>query len=252
MIPFFECPTDKLKQVRIIATDIDGTITDKYGYIPEDIIASFKTLSQKGYVIILITGRAAGICEGILNYIDGITYIISENGAILHTKEGMEFLIETNPSLLVEGYENLYRSMSDRGFNVYFTRDTPFRIMDIAIDKSGTSREILDEVELIAVSSGFKTLESANHFHIYPGGYSKGKALGEIVKNKRLFGNIITIGDSLNDESLFIPLDNKITVGVKNILDYESQMIYKPTYITSGRFYSGFLEIANRLLYATS
>jgi HAD superfamily hydrolase (TIGR01484 family) len=252
MVPFFECPIDRLKRVRIIATDIDGTITDKYGYIPEEIVSVFKVLSRKGFVLVLITGRAAGICESLITYMDGISYVISENGAILHTENGIEFLVDTNPLLLIEEYEALYSVIKDRGFDVYFTRDTPFRIMDIAIDKRTTPREILDEVELIATDRGFKTLESANHFHIYPGGYSKGKALSSLISKKQLIGDILAIGDSLNDESLFIPSDNKITVGVKNILEYESQMIYKPMYITSGRFYSGFLEVANRLLYAIS
>lgn len=42
---------------KLIATDCDGTILNSKGYLPKEIIDTFKVLHNKGIHILLATGR---------------------------------------------------------------------------------------------------------------------------------------------------------------------------------------------------
>ena len=59
---------------------------------------------------------------------------------------------------------------------------------------------------------------------------------------------VVTVGDSPNDESLFNPSYFNHSVGVANVRDYANQMQHQPTYITSAAEGKGFCELAAYLL----
>ncbi len=58
---------------------------------------------------------------------------------------------------------------------------------------------------------------------------------------------VVTVGDSPNDESLFNPSYFKHSVGVANVRDYTNQMQHQPTYITTAAEGEGFCELAGVL-----
>ena len=61
---------------------------------------------------------------------------------------------------------------------------------------------------------------------------------------------VVTVGDSPNDESLFDKSYFGISVGVANVLEYVSKLQHQPAYITQGSGGKGFCELSNHLLQA--
>ena len=59
---------------------------------------------------------------------------------------------------------------------------------------------------------------------------------------------VVTVGDSPNDESLFNPQYFPVSVGVANVLEYANQLTHKPAYITTFAEGEGFCELAKLLL----
>jgi hypothetical protein len=54
---------------------------------------------------------------------------------------------------------------------------------------------------------------------------------------------VLTVGDSPNDASLFNPQLFPLSVGVANVLDYAEELIYQPAYITTAVEGAGFCEL---------
>lgn len=76
--------------MRLIATDLDGTLLNEEHEISEENIKSIRQAQEQGIEVIVATGRtyfdAASICKKYgLN-----TYLISYNGAAIHDKSGQE------------------------------------------------------------------------------------------------------------------------------------------------------------------
>jgi hydroxymethylpyrimidine pyrophosphatase-like HAD family hydrolase len=59
---------------------------------------------------------------------------------------------------------------------------------------------------------------------------------------------VVTVGDSPNDASLFNPQLFPLSVGVANVLDYASELIYQPAYVTTAVEGEGFCELARYLI----
>ena len=62
---------------------------------------------------------------------------------------------------------------------------------------------------------------------------------------------VLTVGDSPNDESLFDANYFPLSVGVANVLDYADQLTHHPAYITTAPEGEGFCELAKYLLKST-
>jgi hydroxymethylpyrimidine pyrophosphatase-like HAD family hydrolase len=59
---------------------------------------------------------------------------------------------------------------------------------------------------------------------------------------------ILTIGDSPNDEAMFDPEKFPNTVGVANVHHYQDKMQHLPKYVTQASEFGGFQELAQLLL----
>ena len=59
---------------------------------------------------------------------------------------------------------------------------------------------------------------------------------------------VLTIGDSPNDEAMFDADLFTISVGVANVRHYQDKMLHLPKYITQASEFAGFQELAQQLL----
>ncbi len=79
------------------------------------------------------------------------------------------------------------------------------------------------------------------------------KAAGLLKVIKQFFPDlqpeqVLTVGDSPNDESLFDPALFPLSVGVANIRNYCDRLKHQPAYITTASEGLGFCELARLLL----
>jgi Cof subfamily protein (haloacid dehalogenase superfamily) len=74
--------------IRLIATDIDGTLLDGRGHLPEPNALAVKEAAERGIEIVLVTGRRFDFARSIANCLPCDLHLISSNGAVIRSKEG--------------------------------------------------------------------------------------------------------------------------------------------------------------------
>lgn|GEM_PF-4519630 len=82
LIPLNQIPENVLSEIKIFAADIDDTLTIK-GRLTTAVIEKLVQLKKQGLSIVLVTGRATGWGQALVNYFEFIDYLISENGLVL-------------------------------------------------------------------------------------------------------------------------------------------------------------------------
>jgi len=92
---------------------------------------------------------------------------------------------------------------------------------------------------------------SSVHCHIKPASQNKGTSLIQVLSNnfpQYSPEQVVTVGDSPNDASLFNPELFPLSVGVANILDYANELSYQPAYVTTAAEGEGFCELVRGIL----
>ncbi|WP_242025302.1 HAD family hydrolase [Phormidium tenue] len=67
-----------LSDTRLIASDVDGTLT-RNGKFSSDFISTLLDLQSSGIKVLLVTGRSAGWVSALVNYLP-VSGAIAENG----------------------------------------------------------------------------------------------------------------------------------------------------------------------------
>ena len=68
--------------IKLVAVDIDGTLLDSQGRLPDDNARAVRESVQRGIKIILITGRRWGMAKRVADWLDLTFPIIVHNGAL--------------------------------------------------------------------------------------------------------------------------------------------------------------------------
>lgn len=74
--------------MRLIASDLDGTLLNSNHEISEENIKAIKNAQKKGIEVVISTGRGYFDVLEILKKAQLSTYVISDNGASIHSNEG--------------------------------------------------------------------------------------------------------------------------------------------------------------------
>jgi Cof subfamily protein (haloacid dehalogenase superfamily) len=74
--------------IRLIALDIDGTLLDSYGSVPDANRQAIGRAIEMGVAIVLATGRRYEFARPIFESLPGPLTLILSNGAIVKTKDG--------------------------------------------------------------------------------------------------------------------------------------------------------------------
>jgi hypothetical protein len=86
--------------------------------------------------------------------------------------------------------------------------------------------------------------------HIKPASQDKATGLIQVLQDyfpQYESEQVLTVGDSPNDASLFNPELFPLSLGVANVLDYASELVYKPAYVTAMAEGEGFCELVRYL-----
>jgi HAD superfamily hydrolase (TIGR01484 family) len=243
---------DRLPDIRLIATDIDGTLTRNHKFTPA-LLESIDLINNRGIKLLLVTGRSAGWVSALINYLP-IAGAIAENGGLyFNPSGGFDFI--TRIDTIEQHREQLatkFWELQARYPQIEESQDNQFRITDWTFDVNG-----LTDVELQEISSqcdrwGYSFTYSTVQCHIKPIGQDKASAI--IWALKQYFPNIhpdrmVTVGDSPNDESMFDRQLFPHSVGVANIADYRTQLTHHPQYITKLPEVAGFCELVELVNY---
>jgi HAD superfamily hydrolase (TIGR01484 family) len=242
----------RLTDIQLIATDIDGTLT-RAGKFTSELLESIDLLHTNGIKLLLVTGRSAGWVSAVNNYLP-VVGSIAENGGVYFNTDG-EFDFLTRIDRIEEHRQQLanrFWELQEAYPQIQESVDNQFRITDWTFDIGGLTElelnQIANQCQLWGYSFTFSTIQC----HIKPQRQEKGDAILQVLKQyfpELEPKQIITVGDSPNDASMFDRTLFPHSVGVANIQHYTSQMAHQPQYITKSPEIAGFCELVNSLIH---
>jgi HAD superfamily hydrolase (TIGR01484 family) len=236
--------------VRLVATDVDGTLTQLDKFTPALFLA-LNQLAEAGIPVIITTGRSAGWVQGLAEYLP-VVGAIAENGAIFYKGHHTELLVPI-PDLLAhrQALAKTFASLQAAFPHLQESSDNRFRLTDWTFGVQGLSVEDLGELRDRVEAEGWGFTYSTVQCHIRLAQQDKANGLEQVLR--RFFpelttAEIVTIGDSPNDESMFNGDRFPLSVGVANIRRYVDQMRYQPRFVTEMEAGEGFCELVRSIL----
>lgn len=245
-------PTNDLQNVRLIATDMDGTLTrqEKFSSL---LLQTLEALAAANLDVIIVTGRSAGWVEAIAHYLP-VRGAIAENGGLFYDNYAHSSQLLTDIDNLVPHRQHLaqtFQLLQNKFPQLQESSDNRFRLTDWTFDVAGLTVAELEQINNICQQEGWSFTYSTVQCHIKPLQQDKAIALQQVVKeyfSQLQPKQIVTLGDSPNDRSLFDANKFPLSVGVANILAYRELLQHQPTYITNKAEVEGFRELAELLI----
>jgi HAD superfamily hydrolase (TIGR01484 family) len=250
-MPLFPLNNTDLSDIRLIASDVDGTLTQN-GKFSSDFISTLIDLQSAGIKVLLVTGRSAGWVSALVNYLP-VEGAIAENGGLFLQPNGTQDLLSSVPNLSRHRIllENTFHHIKQLFPNLLTSTDNQFRITDWTFDVDNLSTEDIQAISSQCHQMGWSFTYSNVQCHIKP--IHQDKATGLMSVLKKYFPElnsqqVLTVGDSPNDEAMFDADLFPLSVGVANIRHYQDQMLHLPKYLTQASEFAGFSELAKLLL----
>jgi hypothetical protein len=250
--PFFDISEAVLAGVRVLATDIDDTITAK-GRLAGRTVDLLAELGRTGLIVALVTGRSAGWAQALAGYLPGVCLTIGENGLVSFDNQGRRR--DLGPPRGADFQQALTGQAErvKRGFSLVRTDDDDFRLFERTFERPPTFDAASLRRSQGVVDPGFEVIASSIHIHVRPSGWDKSDGLLAAVSPllpdlAAGDSRVLFTGDSSNDRPLFarFPLTS---VGVRNIERFVDELgTDRPAFITEGEAAAGFAEVAERLL----
>lgn len=240
------------KKIRLIATDVDGTLTQQGKFTP-NLIQSLEKLAQAGIQVILVTGRSAGWVQAIKTYLP-VEGAIAENGGLFYSRDHDIPLFLTPISDLTlhrQHLSEIFQFLKTQYPKITESNDNCFRLTDWTFDVQGLSLSDLKILTNLCLKQAWGFTYSTVQCHIKPQKQDKSTGLLQVISQyfpQLSTDEIITVGDSPNDETLFNSQHFPHSVGVANILHYRAQLAHQPTYVTTKEEVAGFCQLTQLLV----
>lgn len=241
---------------RILFTDVDDTLTYR-GSLPVEAFEALAELRQAGVSVVPVTGASAGWCdclirtwpvETVIGENGALTYMLAENGRLEQHFACDQKTIERHRRHLQELITLVQQEVPE----ARLTRDTPYRLTDIAFDigqEQTLPASTVKRILAICRGWGANARASSIHVNVWLGSCSKATAMESLLLRRGISREqVVFIGDSPNDESMFAAV--KWSVGVANIQPFLDTLDRLPVYLTTRPGGHGFAELAAAILKA--
>jgi len=243
------------QSVRLLATDMDGTLTRHERFTPE-LLHALGTLHAQGHPAVVVTGRSAGWVSAIAHYLP-IAGAIAENGGVYlpaptgHTDPAPELLTPL-PDLAAhrQSLRDMFHQLQAQCPQLAPAADNAFRLTDWTFGVADLPTDTLHHLDHLCQQTGWGFVYSTVQCHIFPAGQTKAAGLQRVLAQHFpdiTPAQVLTLGDSPNDESLFDRRQFPHSVGVANISPYLPRLIHRPTYIANGTGVDGMVETCQAL-----
>ncbi|HLE00786.1 MAG TPA: HAD-IIB family hydrolase [Bdellovibrionota bacterium] len=252
----------ELKPVRAICLDIDETLSTS-GKLTSEAYAALWSLKKAGFIVIPITGRPAGWCDHFARFWP-VDAVVGENGAFTFFMEkGIRKRLDTpageDAAVLQAKLRALGEKIRKRFSHATWASDQAYREFDLAIDICEDvptwNRNEIDELLALCRAEGANAKLSSIHVNTWFGNYDKRRGLEHWLKTgapgisaecKLAWDELLFIGDSPNDESMFASF--QYSVGVANLRQYLDRLAHPPRWITDSESGAGFSEMAAKMV----
>ncbi len=191
---------------QLVATDIDGTLTDKELHLHPPVVASLQRLEAHGLPVTLATANAMPVGWALKTYIGVTGPLIAENGGVIMRGEEVEVLGDRR--MVLEAFEELQKHFPC----VTESFTNRFRSAGVSMRPTGN----LSELRKYAVKHypELRLTDSTYNYHLIEKRISKGVALKRVAKLLKLdLERVVALGDSDVDVSMFDLVGFSVAVG---------------------------------------
>jgi HAD superfamily hydrolase (TIGR01484 family) len=245
-----------------VFTDIDDTLTTE-GAITADALQALTALKQAGLMVIPITGRPMRWSRDFAQTWP-VDALVAENGAAAWLPQANgkpRAIYQQNAAVRAANWTRMQEVAARILREVpgaALAQDSAGRETDIAIDHSEFTHlpaAAIDEVVRIMRSESMVATVSSIHINGWFGEHHKLSGARWILHT--LLGRSLDqelqqwvyVGDSTNDQVMFEHFP--FSVGVANIARFETQLQFKPRFVTQAPRGAGFTELTQRILQST-
>ncbi|PRQ06420.1 phosphoglycolate phosphatase [Enhygromyxa salina] len=233
--------------LRVIATDVDGTLT-RAGKLGPDLLDALARLSSAGFRVIPISGRPAGEVMGLCRYLPGVSFGVAENGLLeIEPDHAPRWLGEVPDVERLRAVGHHLNAAHDAGLRV--TGDAFCRLGDVAYERDGRDETELVRLRELAEAEGVHLIWSNVHVHLAAQRPDKGAGLLRLLARRGIDPlSVVTVGDAPNDGGLFEPERFGLTIGTADVVPQRRWFSALPEFATAEREVDGFLALTGRLL----
>jgi phosphoglycolate phosphatase len=220
---------------KILATDIDGTITDERGRIHVKAMEWIRKLEDKGIPVILVSGRPLPFIESLSLYLGTSGPLIAENGAVVKT--GGRIVLFGDP----QAAKTALSTLQAEGLRLDLDDDNEYRLVDISIKKNAD----LERIQSLITKNGLPVIVLVTNvmLHLVDNKVSKGNTLLKILTDLKIGpAEVVVSGDSYNDLPLF-------EIGAFNLAVGNAEMALqsKADRVANASFGEGFAELIQNI-----
>ena len=199
-LPYRRISPTLARQMRLLMTDVDGTLTSADDTIGSPVFHAVQRLEQLGVVVGLVSGRTLPELESLALRLQSSGPIIAENGAIARRRVGAELLdMGHSRQPAIDALEKLKVLFPGA---IREREDNAERLVDVVFWADGIPRETL-----VKHLGDIQVVDSGYIMHLMPTGISKGatllKLLESVSQPDMSPEDVVVFGDSATDLSLF-------------------------------------------------
>ncbi|MFH1638877.1 MAG: HAD hydrolase family protein [Chloroflexota bacterium] len=237
------------QKIKLVMTDVDGTITSGDGSFTPEVVASIHSLEKQGITVGLVSGREINRLAQFAEQLNISGPLVAENGAVACLKKDgapVDLGYSRKPALkAMEKLKGLFPDAIEVGENWNKSRmiDLLFRVHGVT---AGELRKHLADADI---------LDSGYVLHLVQKGVSKGGTLLRIIKmlaNACLSPEeVMVFGDAPTDLSLFQSFPQSVLVINPDIPVAQGMMLREGArYISDACCGEGFAQVIAHLLSA--
>ena len=256
MRPLREIPDQVCRQIELVYSDIDDTMTTA-GRIAAAAYTAIWRAHEAGLAVVPVTGRPAGWCDHIARMWP-VAAVVGENGALAFRLEGetMRRIWAPRQADAAARLEGVQEQVLREVPGCKVAADQPYRLYDLAIDIAEEVPRLddaaIDRIVAIFAAHGATAKVSSIHVNGWFGSYDKlsmcRRAAAELLGSDLDRQRALFVGDSPNDVPMFRFFPH--AVGVANVRAWTHRMEALPAYVTDAAGGEGFAELVDTLLAA--
>lgn len=196
---------------RVVAVDIDGTLTDANKELNNGAITSLRRLEAAGIPVILATGNVRAITYGLWRFLGLSGPMVCENGGVIWHPDWGEPMVRADGGRSRNAAEMLANNMPDldsKGITTNAWRESEWCLFP---------DEDLNAInDTIAQSeySNITTVRTGFAIHLTEPHITKGQGLGIALEKMEIDpSDVLAVGDAPNDISMFNLVGHSVAVG---------------------------------------
>ena len=229
--------------LKALLTDIDGTLTDPTRRIDTSAIEEIRSLVDSGIEVVLASGNATCIMDGICRMIGTSGTLIAENGGVFrigYTGTPHIFGDQVVCRRALAAVQAHYRA---KGVELQLYSPN-YRFSDLAFARTVPT----DEVKEIIADHPVLVIDTGYAIHLQVPGVNKGTALVALAREMHLApSDFLAIGDSTNDIQMLETAGIGVTVAnahpeTKAVADYVAEKAYGKGFVEAIRKYEPYFR----------